>query len=185
MNVCMAATYDPDPQAPLGFRAAVPPRDRRAARARAGSAGSSTTRCCSCARHARNLRRLKGIYVDCGWRDQYHIHYGARQLSRALAAARHRPPLRGIRRRPLGHRLPDGREPAVPLSGAAAVTRAAPRTRPRQRLGARLGAHRRHPRARGSRPGTERRHRRLGRCARRRSVRLRHARIRWRTGSAG
>ena len=37
---------------------------------------------------ARNLRRLSGIYIDCGWRDQYHIHYGTRQLSRRLAAAR-------------------------------------------------------------------------------------------------
>jgi len=23
---------------------------------------------------------LSGIYIDCGWRDQYHIHYGARIL---------------------------------------------------------------------------------------------------------
>ena len=38
-------------------------------------------------RHARNLRRLKGIYIDCGWRDQYHIHFGTRQLSRRLAEA--------------------------------------------------------------------------------------------------
>jgi len=38
-------------------------------------------------RCSRNLRRLKGIYIDCGWRDQYHIHYGSRQLSRRLAAA--------------------------------------------------------------------------------------------------
>jgi hypothetical protein len=36
-------------------------------------------------RYADNLRRLKGIYLDCGWRDQYQIHYGSRQLSRALA----------------------------------------------------------------------------------------------------
>ena len=39
-------------------------------------------------KYAANLRRLKGIYVDCGWRDQYHIHYGSRQLSRALEKAR-------------------------------------------------------------------------------------------------
>jgi hypothetical protein len=38
-------------------------------------------------RYARNLRRLQGVYIDCGWRDQYHIHYGSRQLSRLLAAA--------------------------------------------------------------------------------------------------
>ena len=34
-----------------------------------------------------NLKTLRGIYIDCGWRDQYHIHYGTRQLSRRLAAA--------------------------------------------------------------------------------------------------
>ena len=27
---------------------------------------------------------MKGIFVDCGWRDQYHIHYGSRLLSREL-----------------------------------------------------------------------------------------------------
>jgi hypothetical protein len=30
------------------------------------------------ARYRDNLRSLRGIYIDCGWRDQYHIHYGAR-----------------------------------------------------------------------------------------------------------
>lgn len=38
-------------------------------------------------RHARNLRRLAGIYLDCGWRDQYQIHFGTRQLAHRLAAA--------------------------------------------------------------------------------------------------
>ena len=32
-----------------------------------------------------NLRTLKGVYIDCGWRDQFHIHYGTRQLSQALS----------------------------------------------------------------------------------------------------
>ena len=34
-----------------------------------------------------NLRSLAGIYVDCGWRDQYHIHYGTRILSQRMAEA--------------------------------------------------------------------------------------------------
>jgi S-formylglutathione hydrolase FrmB len=34
-----------------------------------------------------NLKSLSGIYIDCGWRDQYPIHYGARVLSKRLAAA--------------------------------------------------------------------------------------------------
>ena len=35
----------------------------------------------------RSLRSLRGLYVDCGWRDQYHIHYGCRILARRLSAA--------------------------------------------------------------------------------------------------
>ena len=31
------------------------------------------------------LATLKGLYIDCGWRDQYHIHYGSRILSQRLA----------------------------------------------------------------------------------------------------
>ena len=37
--------------------------------------------------HRKALKSLKGICIDCGWRDQYHIHYGTRQLSRALHRA--------------------------------------------------------------------------------------------------
>ena len=35
----------------------------------------------------RNLKTLRGLYIDCGWRDQYHIHYGTRILSKRLQAA--------------------------------------------------------------------------------------------------
>jgi hypothetical protein len=42
------------------------------------------------ARYARNLCALRGLFVDCGWRDQYRLHYGNRALS--LALARHRVP---------------------------------------------------------------------------------------------
>jgi enterochelin esterase-like enzyme len=91
MNVCMAATYDPDPAAPLGFRLPF--------HADTGELIDARWRqwlrhdpVLLVARYARNLGRLAGVYLDCGWRDQYHIHYGARQLSRRLAAAgiRHR-----------------------------------------------------------------------------------------------
>ena len=91
MNLCMAATYDPDPKAPLGFR--VPFNletgeviGRRWARWRAHDPIHLV------AKHRRALGSLRGIYIDCGWRDQYHIHYGSRILSQRLAAAgiRHR-----------------------------------------------------------------------------------------------
>ena len=31
-----------------------------------------------------NLKSLKGIYIDCGFKDQYNLHFGARQLSDKL-----------------------------------------------------------------------------------------------------
>jgi S-formylglutathione hydrolase FrmB len=86
MNLCMAATYDPDPRAPLGFRVpfnlesgeAIEERWRR---------WRSHDPVNLVARYKKNLRSLKGIYIDCGWRDQYHIHYGTRILSKELARA--------------------------------------------------------------------------------------------------
>ncbi|WP_223789310.1 alpha/beta hydrolase [Marinicella meishanensis] len=33
------------------------------------------------------LRQLKGLFMDCGFRDQYFIHYGMRQLSKKLEKA--------------------------------------------------------------------------------------------------
>jgi len=91
MNVCMAATYDPDPASALGFRVPfhldtgelLPARWRR-------WLSHDPVRLVK--RYARNLRTLRGIYIDCGWRDQYQIHFGTRLLSQRLSAAgiRHR-----------------------------------------------------------------------------------------------
>ncbi|HMA90487.1 MAG TPA: alpha/beta hydrolase-fold protein [Burkholderiales bacterium] len=91
MNLCMAATYDPDPRAPNGFRIpfnaetgeALPERWRQWLRNDPVNL---------VARYRANLKSLRGIYIDCGWRDQYHIHYGTRLLSQRLSAAgiRHR-----------------------------------------------------------------------------------------------
>jgi S-formylglutathione hydrolase FrmB len=87
MMVAMAATYDPDPRAPLGFRLPLDletgeliPRRWRAWLAHDPIQLVS--------RYRTALRSLRGLYIDCGWRDQYHLHYGARILSRRLAAAR-------------------------------------------------------------------------------------------------
>ena len=91
MNLCMAATYDPDPRAPNGFRVpfnldsgeSIPERWR---------AWQRHDPINLVVKYRKNLRSLRGIYIDCGSRDQYHIHYGARILSKRLAAAgiRHR-----------------------------------------------------------------------------------------------
>jgi hypothetical protein len=84
MNLCMAATYDPDPRAPNGFRIPfnaesgelIPERWRNWRRHDPINL---------VAKYRANLKSLRGIYIDCGWRDQYHIHYGSRLLSQRLA----------------------------------------------------------------------------------------------------
>lgn len=86
MNLCMAATYDPDPEAPGGFRVpfnlesgeALPVRWRR------WQAHDPVN---MVARHKAALQTMRGIYIDCGWRDQYHIHFGTRLLSKRLSDA--------------------------------------------------------------------------------------------------
>ena len=86
MNLCMAATYDPDPRAPNGFRVPfnletgelIP---ERWAKWRAQDPVNMVQR------YRDNLKTLRGIYIDCGWRDQYHIQYGTRILSKRLAEA--------------------------------------------------------------------------------------------------
>lgn len=86
MNLCMAATYDPDPQAPNGFRVPfnlesgelLPERWRR---------WQANDPINMVKRHRASLATMRGIYIDCGWRDQYHIHYGTRILSKKLSEA--------------------------------------------------------------------------------------------------
>ena len=87
MNLCMAATYDPDPAAPNGFRLPfdletgelIPARWKRwLAHDPIHMVG----------RHVAALKSLRGVYIDCGWADQYHIHYGTRILSKRLTEAK-------------------------------------------------------------------------------------------------
>jgi S-formylglutathione hydrolase FrmB len=87
MILAMAASYDPDPHAPLGFRLPfnLETGERIEARWKAWRTHDPIHMVTKC---RANLRTLKTIYIDCGWRDQYHIHYGARILSKRLAAAR-------------------------------------------------------------------------------------------------
>ena len=83
MNLAMAATYDPDPRAPNGFRLPynletgelLPERWKQWLRHDPVNL---------VARYAKNLKTLRGIFIDCGWRDQYRIHYGSRLLSKRL-----------------------------------------------------------------------------------------------------
>jgi S-formylglutathione hydrolase FrmB len=83
MNLAMAATYDPDPQAPNGFRVpfALDTGELIAARWRQWLRHDPIN---LVSRYANNLQTLRGIFIDCGWRDQYRLHYGSRILSRRL-----------------------------------------------------------------------------------------------------
>jgi len=83
MNLCMAATYDPDADAPNGFRLPfnLETGELISARWRRWLAHDP---CALVKRHRRALGTLRGIWIDCGWRDQYQIHFGSRILSKRL-----------------------------------------------------------------------------------------------------
>ena len=85
MELAMAASYDPDPKAPLGFRLPVD-LDTGELIPKRWAQWLEHDPIHLVGRYARNLRSLSGIYIDCGSRDQYHLHFGARILSRQLAA---------------------------------------------------------------------------------------------------
>ena len=87
MNLCMAATYDPDPRAPNGFRLPfhLETGELLAERWQRWRANDPVN---LVGKYRDNLRKLNGIYIDCGSRDQYHIHYGSRLLSQRLRRAR-------------------------------------------------------------------------------------------------
>ncbi|HEX4859314.1 MAG TPA: alpha/beta hydrolase-fold protein [Usitatibacteraceae bacterium] len=91
MILAMAATYDPDPKAPLGFRLPFNLETGELIGAR-WKAWQKHDPIHLVIKYRAALKSLKGIYIDCGWRDQYHIHYGTRILSKRLKAAgiRHR-----------------------------------------------------------------------------------------------
>jgi enterochelin esterase-like enzyme len=85
MNLAMAATYDPDPDAPNGFRVPfdletgelLEPRWRQ---------WLKHDPIHLVGRYATQLKTLRALFIDCGWRDQYRIHYGSRMLSARLHA---------------------------------------------------------------------------------------------------
>jgi hypothetical protein len=87
MNLCMAATYDPDPRAPNGFRLPFNLETGELLRDR-WKRWQANDPVNLVKKYRANLKTLRGIYIDCGSRDQYHIHYGSRILSKRLQQAR-------------------------------------------------------------------------------------------------
>ena len=83
--LAMAATYDPCPQSFKGIRLPVDHHtceldsERWEAWLEHDPVVLLEQKECQAA-----LRSLKGLYIDCGSKDQYHIHYGSRQFTRRL-----------------------------------------------------------------------------------------------------
>jgi len=86
MMLAMAASYDPDPGQPFGIRLPVDPEtaERIPERWAAWLAHDPVERVDAT---AAALKRLKLLFIDCGDRDEYKLHYGARRLVRRLEAA--------------------------------------------------------------------------------------------------
>ena len=84
MMIAMAATYDPDPKAPLGFRLPVNLETGELIPKR-WQAWLAHDPIHMVKAHKAALKSLRGLWIDCGWKDQYHLHYGSRILSRELA----------------------------------------------------------------------------------------------------
>lgn len=87
MMLAMAASYDPQPEFPLGIQFPVDVRTCTLDTAawarwlRWDPLELARDRDCLTA-----LRSLKTLYIDCGSKDQYNLHFGNRSLSDALTA---------------------------------------------------------------------------------------------------
>ncbi|MHC5012400.1 MAG: alpha/beta hydrolase [Planctomycetota bacterium] len=83
--VAMAHFYSPDPAHPLGFRL---PFDEATGERRPDVLSQWATRdpVELVATHAEALRRLSLLFFDCGTKDQFNLHHGARILAARLSA---------------------------------------------------------------------------------------------------
>lgn len=87
MSLAMAATYDPDPKAPKGIRLPV---DKTTCELDQSAwqrwLQHDPVVMIEDSKVQQNLHHLKGCFIDCGYKDQYNLHYGARQLKKKLDA---------------------------------------------------------------------------------------------------
>ncbi|MCO4772323.1 MAG: hypothetical protein KDA24_19975 [Deltaproteobacteria bacterium] len=87
MHLAMAACFDPQPSHPDGFELPVDLRTGRLKPERwANWLRWDPVRMIP--DHVKALKSMKELFVDCGDRDQYHLHFGSRQMSEELTRAR-------------------------------------------------------------------------------------------------
>lgn len=81
--IAMAACYSPNPDSPLGFDL---PFDCRTGEPipKVWARWKEKDPVALAGRHRANLKRLKTLYFDCGTRDEFFLHLGARKLSSVL-----------------------------------------------------------------------------------------------------
>ncbi len=81
MCLAMAATYDPQPDAPAGIRLPVDPRTCELDEAAWERwMQHDPIRMIEDLSAQGALRSLRGLFIDCGSRDQYFMHYGTRRF---------------------------------------------------------------------------------------------------------
>ncbi|MCB2224702.1 MAG: enterochelin esterase [Actinobacteria bacterium] len=88
MTMAMAATYDPDPDAPKGLRLPVDLRTGEIIPERwANWMRHDPVEIAKTPEGIANAKALNGLFIDCGTTDQYALLYGARALTRILTEA--------------------------------------------------------------------------------------------------
>jgi S-formylglutathione hydrolase FrmB len=87
MMLAMAATYDPDVSAPYGVRMPLDLHTGAMDRERWGRwLSHDPLTLVELPETQASLRKLKGMFIDCGSKDQYRLHYGVRALVARLKA---------------------------------------------------------------------------------------------------
>ena len=85
MMVAMGAFYDPDESAPMGISIPVNLKTCVVDEKRWNLwLSHDPVHMIERDDVQKNLRNLKGLYIDCGFKDQYNLHFGARQLVEKL-----------------------------------------------------------------------------------------------------
>lgn len=88
MLLAMAASYAPDPDAPLGISIPVDLHTAEVDEAQWQRwVAHDPLHIVDDPAAQAQLRSLKSLFIDCGFKDQYHLHYGARRFVKKLEAA--------------------------------------------------------------------------------------------------